>query len=104
MIIRGQSAGTPYLSAVQKKEYMDRLTVQLPALRGKARLTQEAVANLAGISRQTYYTIESGKRPMTWNTYLSLIYIFSCIPATRALLGKLNTLPAAMLAALIEIQ
>ena len=41
---------------------------------------------------------------MTWNTYMSLIYIFSCIPATRALLGKLNTLPTAMLAALIEIQ
>lgn len=50
---------------------------ELPVLRAKARVSQEDIANKIGISRQTYSSIETGKREMSWATFLALIAFFS---------------------------
>jgi len=42
------------------------LQENLVALRSKAKLSQERMANLIGVSRQTYYGVETGKNKMTW--------------------------------------
>lgn len=90
------------LSNIQKEKYIDRMTEELLTLRGKAGFTQDELAGLIGISRQTYYAMENKIRKMSWNTYLSLIYIYSCVPNTRGLLKKLDVLPTVLLEVLIN--
>lgn len=52
---------------------IEMMTENLASLRAKADITQGEISNLIGISRQTYYAIETGQRTMSWNTYLSLL-------------------------------
>ncbi len=69
------------------------LTENLAPLRAKANITQAELANLIGISRQTYYAIETGQREMSGNTYLSLLLFFDTNNATRMMLRDLNAYP-----------
>ena len=50
-----------------------RLRDELPVLRAKVRISQETLAKKIGISRQTYSSIETGKREATWTTFLALV-------------------------------
>ena len=59
------------------------LTKDLPVLRARLALSQEEVATRIGISRQTYNAIESGRRPMTWNTCVSLLTLYASHEKTR---------------------
>lgn len=58
----------------------------------KFRLTQVELASMVGISRQTLMAIENEQRPMSWNTFLSLLFIFTKNEDTNALLNVLGIL------------
>lgn len=58
----------------------------LPVLRKKLKLTQEELTDIIGSSRHTVMLIESGKRRMTWNTFLSLVLLFEKNESTAVLL------------------
>lgn len=53
---------------------IEMMTENLASLRAKADITQGEISNLIGISRQTYYAIETGQRTMSWNLVLSSGY------------------------------
>ena len=53
------------------------MTENLPVLRAKLGITQEDLAEKIGISRSTIVSIENNKREMKWNTFLSLILVFT---------------------------
>lgn len=55
----------------------ERMADNLPVLRKKAGLTQTDLADMLGVSKYTILMIEKKQRKMTWNTFLSLILIFS---------------------------
>ena len=76
-----------------KDTCIELLYENLVSLRAKANITQAEIANLVGISRQTYYAIESGQRTMSWNTYLSLLLFFDTNNFTRSMLRDLNIYP-----------
>ena len=59
-----------------KELLISKLMDELIFLRTKLGLSQDELSNLIGISRQTYSTLETKKRTMSWGTYLSLILIF----------------------------
>ncbi len=59
-----------------KSEIIEILRTELPVLRAKARISQEDIAEKIGISRQTYSSIETGKRTASWTTILALIAYF----------------------------
>lgn len=69
------------------------LVDNLPSLRARISITQEELANLLGISRQTYYSLESGKREMSWPIFLSLVFIFNSIKETSEMLKDLKIYP-----------
>ena len=46
---------------------------ELPVLRARARLSQEEVASGIGISRQTYNSIETGKKEISITIFFALI-------------------------------
>ena len=74
------------ISDIDKNKLISLLTEELPVLRAKVGLSQEDLSNIIGISRQTYSSIETGKRQMTWNTFLSLVLVFAFNEKTSAIL------------------
>ena len=60
----------------ERKEIIQVLTGALPVLRASIGISQGEIADLIGISRQTYCALEQGKRAMSWNTFLSLFLFF----------------------------
>lgn len=68
------------------------LTENLPVLRARLGLSQEDVSKIIGISRQTYSSIETMKRKMTWNTFLSLVLFLGCNESTAIMLDDMGVL------------
>lgn len=81
------------VSPQYKESYMEVLSENLSALRAKVGITQEELANLIGISRQTYYAFETKKRDLSWNTYLALIFFFDTNVNTHTMLRDINAYP-----------
>lgn len=65
---------------------------ELPVLRAKARVSQGEIAEKIGISRQTYSSIETGKREMSWTTFLALIAYFQNNENTKKMINEINGL------------
>lgn len=75
---------------MNKDLLMERMTDNLPVLRKKLKLSQEALAQVIGSSRYTVMLMELRKRKMTWNTFLSLVLLFDKNPDTSILLRALG--------------
>ena len=73
-----------------KDKLIRNMTENLPMLRTRLGLTQEELADKVGVSRSTILSIENQKREMTWNTFLSLILLFTKNEATNKLLNVLE--------------
>ena len=71
-----------------RSDLIDKMTENLPVLRKKLKLSQEGLAEFIGISRYTVMLIETGKRRMTWNTFLSLVLLFDKNEETAVLLRE----------------
>lgn len=89
-----------FLTEKEKEQFIQALTPELALLRAKAELSQEEIANLTGISRQTYGAIERKAKKMSWNTYLSLIFFYDCNQKTRKIIRSLPAFPHKLIAQL----
>ena len=72
---------------LDKSRYIENMISNLPTLRAKMGLTQEETAEKIGVSRVTIALIETRKREMTWNTFLSLVHLFSRNKSTEKMLS-----------------
>lgn len=81
----------------ERESYISRFLDELPVLRVKLGLSQDELAGIVGISRQTYCTLETRKRNMSWSLFLALIFIFDRNPETRDIMIKANVLPDSMM-------
>lgn len=81
------------IQEIDKDQLIGILTEELPVLRAKVGLSQDDLSNIIGISRQTYSSIETKKRKMSWNVYLSLILVFDNNEKTREMLNALGAFP-----------
>lgn len=77
----------------EKEQLISALTPELVLLRTKAEISQEELAALIGISRQTYGAIERGSRRMSWNTFLSLVLFYDCNQKTHQMLRTIKAIP-----------
>lgn len=59
-----------------RKELIAKLTYDLPVLRARLSVSQEELAEKIGISRQTYNSIENGKKEMSWIVLMALVAVF----------------------------
>ncbi len=82
-----------FLTDEDKEKFIDALSENLPALRAKVGVSQGDLAQLIGVSRQTYCAVESGLRRMSWNTYLSLILFFDYNQSTHQMLRSISAFP-----------
>lgn len=69
------------------------LVENLAVLRARIGITQEELANIIGVSRQTYYSLETGKREMTWPVFLALIFVFDSVKETSEMIRELRIYP-----------
>ena len=86
------------LTDAEKVEYITALSANLSALRTQAELSQEDLANIVGISRQTYSAIERKRRQMAWSTYLSLVFFFDHNKKTHKMVRILHIFPKSLVA------
>ena len=79
------------------KDYKDAsiaiLRDNLAPLRAKVGINQEELASIIGLSRQSYYAIENKKKPMTWSTFLALIFFFGICSSSAEMLKELRIYP-----------
>lgn len=90
------------LSEIEQTKLIQTLTMNLPLLRAKLDITQEEISELVGISRQTYSSIESGKRMMSWQVYLALVLFFDANKTTHDLLHHLKCFPDVLVDKTVE--
>ena len=76
--------------ADNRKRLIARLTYDLPVLRARLGISQEEMAEKIGISRQTYNSIETGKKEMPWTTFLALIAVFQNNTETLRMLRMID--------------
>lgn len=81
------------LTDEEKDSFIATLTPNLTVLRTKAEISQEELANLNGISRQTYSAIERKVRRMAWSTYLSLVLFYDHNQKTHKMIRQLSIFP-----------
>lgn len=81
------------ITSQYKEDFAERMSENLSALRAKAGISQEAIAGLIGISRQTYYALETGRRDLTWSNFLSLMLFFDTNRNTHEMLRELRLYP-----------
>lgn len=75
-----------------RNELREILRKELPVLRAKAKVSQEDISKMLGISRQTYNSYETGKRIIPMVTLLSLIAIFQNNENTKNMLFSIEGL------------
>lgn len=66
--------------------------MELPVLRAKARVSQDEISKMLGISRQTYNSYETGKRIIPIVTLLALIAFFQNNTDTKNMLFNIEGL------------
>jgi DNA-binding XRE family transcriptional regulator len=81
------------IQEIDKEQLIDILTEELPVLRAKIGLSQDDLSDIIGISRQTYSSIETKKRKMSWNVFLSLILMFDNNEKTKGMLEATGAFP-----------
>lgn len=77
----------------KKNQLIASLTEHLAVLRAQAEISQEHLAAAVNISRQTYCSIETQKRAMSWTIYMALILYFNSNQKTKELLHKIVDMP-----------
>lgn len=75
-----------------KNELREILRKVLPVLRAKAKVSQDDLSKMLGISRQTYNSYETGKRIIPIVTLLALIAFFQNNENTKNMLFSIEGL------------
>ena len=74
----------------KRKHLIERLVNELPVLRARLGASQADIAQKVGISRQTYNSIETGKKMMNWTIFVALIAVFQSNDQTREMIKRIE--------------
>ena len=74
------------MNEINKTKLIEKFIYELPVLRAKFGITQSDLSKIIGVSRQTYSSLETGKRRMTWSNFLSILFVFYFNSTTRKML------------------
>lgn len=73
-----------------RTELIKRLRHDLPVLRARLGISQEELANVIGLSRQSYNAIENNKKGMSWTTFMALVAVFQNNEETKKMLFSID--------------
>ena len=81
------------INQIDRDFLIDTLTDELPVLRARIGIKQEELSDILGISRQAYSAIETKKRKMTWNMFISLLMFFTQNKKTAPVIEMIGAFP-----------
>lgn len=81
---------------INRKWLMEEMSRDLLPLRTLLGLTAEEMGNILGVSPSTYKSIESGKRDVTWDMYMALLFVFRYNDRTAAVTDTLGLFPESL--------
>ena len=67
----------------EQRKLEKRLAKELKTLRNLCGWSQETLASVIGVTRQTILAVENGKRDMTWTMFLAFSFVFLGNEKTR---------------------
>lgn len=73
-------------SNINKDKLVEIMAHNLSVLRMKLNLSQENLAEIIGVTRQTISAIENEQRSMTWPVFMSLVLVFLKNKETKRLM------------------
>ena len=73
-----------------RESLISKLTINLPALRARMKISQLDLAEAVGIGRQTLISIENGTNKMRWDTFLALMLVLAKDPDAAELMELLE--------------
>ena len=85
-----QNQNTDPILSIDRARYAGAMADNLPMLRAKLGLSQTALANVIGVTRQTVSAMENKTREISWPNFLSLLFLFTQNEETRQLLPVLG--------------
>lgn len=74
------------INKIEQEKYIKLMSENLSVLRAKINLSQEELADVLGVTRQTISAVENEQRNMSWPIFLSLILIFLKNKETKRLI------------------
>lgn len=84
------------LDSIQKDELTDRMVEELPVLRARLGMSQKDLGDILGMARQHVSTIENRRCTLPWNTYLSMLMVFSYNEKTREEIERAGLFPESL--------
>lgn len=63
---------------------------ELPVLRARLGVSQAEIAEIVGISRQSFNAIETRKKKMNWTVFIALASVFQGNNKTKQMLDSIN--------------
>lgn len=85
-----QEKHTDPILLLDRAKYACAMADNLPMLRTRLGLSQTALANVIGVTRQTVSAMENKTREISWPNFLSLLFLFTQNEETRQLLPVLG--------------
>lgn len=73
-----------------RKQLIAKLMYDLPVLRVRLGFSQEELAEKIGVSRQTYNSIEKGRKEMSWMIFMALVAVFQNNAETNRMLMNIE--------------
>ena len=63
------------LNALDRDLLMSRLIDELPGIRETLKVSADAMADKAGIDKERFKLIETGKRSLKWSEFMSILFV-----------------------------
>ena len=95
-VFLGKRREKPYVRSLDKVWLTDEMALDVQSLRILIGLSVEEMSEILGLSRGSYYQIESRRRDLSWGEYMTLLFLFRYNPRTEPVLESLGLYPEAL--------
>ena len=87
---------TNTVERLSRRWLLEEMRRDLAPLRLLLGMSQEEMGNLLGVSGSAYKSLEAGKKEVSWDQYLALLFLFRCNDRTAAVAETLGLYPESL--------
>jgi len=95
-VFQGIRPTSPYASALDVKWLTEEMTKDLASLRLLVGFNYSDIASILGMTEKEYKRLEDGSHELTWNQYMTLLFMFYYNGKTKNIMEPLGLFPQAL--------